>query len=324
MDPLAQAVLIWDQERLAPACDRSEAVKAGVEAYLGRPVFDGEPSLTIRVRVSRENGGAAVATVSQEDGSGRAWGERSVTGKDCESLDEPLTLVVALMIDAGSTAAEPGASEPKNAEPTRPTSPSRPPAPVVAPTNEGPIETVPSLQRASYEPGHWAVYASAITTMGLLPDPGFGVALDARLKPGRFWGLSLDAALLAPDREPVDSGRLEFRLAEAGLGLCPLQGISEAVWWSACGKVALARLQVRSVGLDGARSKTEWLAMPGLSVAGAWLPRGWLFVGAGLEGSFPVSADRYLYRDVLGTSHLAFQMSSFALTARLGVGLIVR
>jgi hypothetical protein len=64
--------------------------------------------------------------------------------------------------------------------------------------------------------------------------------------------------------------------------------------------------------------------MPGLNVTGAWLPRGWLLLGAGLAGAFPVSPDRYLYRDALGTPHLAFQMSSFALTARLAVGLIIR
>jgi hypothetical protein len=160
--------------------------------------------------------------------------------------------------------------------------------------------------------------------MGLLPKPGLGVALDLRLKPSRFWGLSLDAALLLPQREPIDGGRLELQVAHAGLGLCPLQGRDTTTWWSACGKIAIGRLRVQSVGLAEARSKREWFAMPGLSVAGAWLPRGWLFLGAGLEASFPASADRYRYRDALGTSHLAFEMSPFALTARLGVGLMVR
>lgn len=324
MDPLAQAVLIWDQERSAIPCDRSEAVKAGVEAYLGRPVFGREPSLTIRVRVSSESGGAAVATVSQEDGSGRAWGERSVTGKSCESLDEPLTLVVALMIDAGAGAATSPSSEPKHAEPEPAPPPQRVVTPITVPTDDGPIETVPSLRNPRAEPGHWAVYGSALTNMGLLPNAGFGVALDVRLKPSRFWGLSLDAALLFPQRQAIEGGRLDFNLAHAGLGLCPLQGLDEHSWWSACGKVAVGRLHARSAGLDGSRSKTEWVAMPGLSVAGAWLPHDWLFLGAGLEASFPVAADRYLYRDALGTSHLAFQMSSFALTARLSVGLMVR
>jgi hypothetical protein len=322
MDPLAQAVLIWDQERLAQACDRSEAVKAGVEAYLGRPVFGAQPSLTIRVHISEASGGVTVATVSQEDGSGRAWGERSVTGRDCESLDEPLTLVVALMLDAGAVSSDPAPIPAKSPEPSA--APPLASPPVIAATDEGPIETVPSLQHPSYEPGHAAVYASVVTTMGLLPNPGLGAALDLRLKPSRFWGLSLDAALLLPQREAIEGGRLELQVAHAGLGLCPLQGRDTTTWWSACGKVAIGRLHVRSVGLTGARSKSEWFAMPGLSVAGAWLPRGWLFLGAGLEAAFPASADRYRYRDALGTSHLAFEMSPFALTARLGVGLMVR
>jgi len=183
---------------------------------------------------------------------------------------------------------------------------------------------VPSLQHPSYEPGHWAVYASAVTGMGLLPRTGFGVALDARLKPARVWGLSLKLTWLGPQRVPVDGGRLDFNFMQADAGLCPLEGTDTTTWWSACGKVGVGRLRVQSFGLLGARAKTEWIAMPGVSVAGAWLARGWLFLGAGLEAAFPIGADRYLSRDELGTPHLAFQMSPMTLTAQLGVGLIVR
>lgn len=323
MDPLAQAVLVWDQERLAPGCDRSEAVKAGVEAYLGRGVFGAAPSLVIRVRISPAvQGRPTVATVTQEDGSGRAWGERSVSGKDCESLDEPLTLVVALMVDSSSTS-EQGPADASQVEPAAPSAP-RAVRPEVIPTSSEPIETAPSLQRATEEPGHWAVFGSALATMGLLPEPGLGVGLDVRLKPRHFWGLSVDAALLAEQRVEVDGGNIAFNLAHAGVGLCPLQGSDAVTWWSACGTFSLGWLRARSRGLEGARRKSELFGIPGLSVSGAWLPRGWLFVGAGFAGSFPVSPDRYLYLDALGNEHLAFRMSSFALTARLGVGLIVR
>ena len=324
MDPLAQAVLIWDQERLAPACEHSAAVKAGVEAYLGRAVFGAEPSLVIRVRISRApSGDAAVATVSQEDESGRQWGERSVTAASCEELDEPLTLVVALMVDASSTSAVTPESQPPVTEPEPPPAPPELPVTTLSPSNE-PIETVPSLERQTAQPGHWAVFASALASMGLLPDAGFGVGLDARLKPAGFWGVSLDAAWLLPQRLPLGNGSLELQFARAGIGLCPLEGSDEALWWSACGALGLGRLRAHSRGLEGARSKTELLALPGFSVTVGWLPRGWLALAAGLQGSFPVASDRYSYRDVLGTPHFAFQMSSFALTAQLGVGLLVR
>jgi len=323
MDPLAQAVLVWDQERLAKACDRSAAVKAGVEAYLGRNVFGPNPSLVIRVRIARAaRGNATVATVTQEDESGRAWGERSVSGQDCESLDEPLTLVVALMVDSSSTPARATPEAPDPAKPPRPPAPPAPPE-VVEPSSE-PIETAPSLQRRTSEPGHWAVFGSAVATMGLLPEAGFGAGLDIRYKPARFWGLSLDGELLAEQRVEVDEGHIAFRLAHAGLGLCPLQGHDSTTWWSACGTFSVAWLRARSTGLLGGRTKNELFSMPGLSVAGAWLPRGWLFFGAGLAGAFPVSTDRYLYRDAGGMPHLAFEPSSFVLTAKVGVGLMIR
>jgi hypothetical protein len=194
---------------------------------------------------------------------------------------------------------------------------------VVAPSDE-PIETAPSLQRAGVEPAHGVVFGGAVAAMGALPEPGLGVSIDARWKPARFWGLSIDAALFVEQRVEVDGGRIAFNLAQAGVGLCPLQGIDAQTWWSACGTFTLGWLRARSTGLTGARSKSELVGMPGLSVAGAWLPRSWLFLGAGFAGAFPVSPDRYLYADAQGAPHLAFEMSSFALTAKLGVGLLVR
>jgi hypothetical protein len=328
MDQLAQAVLIWDQERsgngASQVCDRSDSVKAGVEAYLGRAVFGADPSLVIRVHISHKPGDATTtATVTQEDATGKRWGERSLSAASCDTLDEPLTLVVALMIDAGSTAA-PSASQPPATAPQPTPVPLAPSAAAVEPVSTEPIETAPSLQRASREPGHWAVFASAEAGMGFLPDPSLGLGVHARLKPTGFWGLSFDASALQPQRQALDSGRLKLSLARAGLGLCPLEGADADTWWSACASVGVGRLQARSSRLVGAQTRVEWLALPALSVTGAWLPRGWLLLAAGLEGAFPVLADRYVYRDALGNQHLAFQMSSFTLTARLGIGLIVR
>jgi len=322
MDSLAQAALIWDRGTLTRECDRSDAVKASVEAYLGRSVFSADASLLIRVRVTRESNDAPpLAIVTQEDGSGRTWGERSVSGgADCASLDDPLTLVVALMIDSGSSAPSPLAEPEKLSEPSPPAASVQPPDT----TETGPIITAPSLERAQYEPGHWVLLGSGSAAMGLLPNVGFGVGLDGWLKPSRFWGVHFGAALLARQRESLDSGRIDFSVMRAHVGLCPLQGVDGAAWWSACGTFGLGRLRARSSRLAGARTKVEPVALPGLSVTAGWLYRGWLLLGGGLEAAVPISPDRYVYQDVAGSSHLAFQMNPLALTARVGVGVMLR
>jgi hypothetical protein len=278
----------------------------------------------IRVRVSRDaNGSAVVAIVSQEDGSGRAWGERSVSSADCQSLDDPLTLVVALMIDSGSTPKDEPAAPPEKPVPNPPPAPSSTTDGSDS-TDSDPIITVPSLERPHYEPGHWAVLGSGVAAMGLLPNAAFGAGIDGWRKPSRFWGVRVGAALLARQRQALDSGRLDFSLMRADVGLCPLQGVDSAVWWSVCGSFGVGRLRTRSVGLAGARTKIELVAMPGLSVTAAWLWSGWLLLGGGLDASFPVSPNRYVYRDEQGTPNLAFQMNPLALTARLGIGVMVR
>src|ERR1041384_2221690 len=109
----SQAVLMWDRGALEIECERGAQVREGVETYVGRKVFGEGGDRVVRVTLSRvsEQGKKRVeARVSQEDTQGRTWGERVVTGDDsCSSLDEQLTLVVALMVDAPEPVA---ASEP--------------------------------------------------------------------------------------------------------------------------------------------------------------------------------------------------------------------
>ena len=98
----AQAQLLWDRGTLEVQCERAQQVREGVEAYLGRAVFAAGAELRVRVRLARPaaDAGKVLALVTQEDATGQSWGERVVTGDtSCESLDEPLTLVVALMVD---------------------------------------------------------------------------------------------------------------------------------------------------------------------------------------------------------------------------------
>lgn len=324
MDAPMHAVLEWDRGALAASCERAQLVSEGVETYLGRPVFAADGDVIVRVSLERvEEGGAprVVARVSQRDRSGKLWGERAVTGgSDCSSLDEPLTLVVALMVDSPAAAeAEQSEAEQPEPDPEPEPEPEPPPAAELGPSE---IQTAPSLERALETPGHAALLGFGTVAQGLTPNTGFGFGLIGSLKPARFWGISLDAQLLVPQRLSLGAGSLSSSLLLASANLCPLQGTSGQAWWSACGGLGVGRLEVESHGLLDAQSAREWLLMPTLSARAAFRT-GRLLFGGGLSAFVPVSPDRYSYRDASGQRLDIFTMNQVGLTASLGAGCIV-
>ena len=319
------AVLHWDRGALEAECDRGATVRAGVEAYLGRSVFADDGSLVVRVRLSRvaENGRAhVVANVTEETSDGRAWGEREVVGdSNCASLDEPLTLVVALLVDAPAPATEPAPTEvtPPPAEPPAPHTSDQAEPPV---EDLGPIETAPSLERVK-APGHVVLLALGLLSMGVLPSTAGGGGMLASLKPRGFWGLAVEAGAWLPQRMALGSGSLETSLLMLSGGICPLQGFGDGVWWSACGSFGAVRLYARSRHVLEAKTRSDWFALPGASARGGWLVGRGVLVSGGLEASLPVSADSYVYRSSEGEKQLAFAPSGLMLTVQLGVGVLL-
>lgn len=311
------AVLLWDRGALEAECDRAAIVRRGVEEYLQRAVFADAAGKVVRVRVSRivENGKPrVVAQVSQEDPSGAAWGERSVSGDEtCASLDEPLTLVVALLVD-GPEPVEPAVAAPPPVAP-------EPEPDVPEPPQE--IITAPSLQKPEPTPGHFVVLGFGAASAGATPELAVGGGLALSLKPRGFWGIGVEGTVLGPSRQALDSGSLTISFAHAALTLCPLQGASDGAWWSACASLGGARVYARSRGLLEQHSHTQWLPMPGLSLRGAYIVGGRWLVGGGVVAAVPVGAERYVYRDAAGRSQPAFQLSPLVLTAQLGVGLLL-
>jgi hypothetical protein len=320
----AQAQLLWDRGVLEIQCDRAQQVREGVEAYLARSVFAADAELKVRVRLARPaaSAGNVVALVTQEDATGQSWGERVVTGDaSCESLDEPLTLVVALMVDRPTS------------EPSEPTSlpvPSPPPptpASKVAEVEDQPpaeISTTPSLDRAPPTPGHLVLLVSALGAMGATPAFGFGGGVALAWKPRGFWGLSVDAAGVLPRSASLESGSLQVSLQTLDVAVCPLQGTDGDAWWSLCGGFGMARLHVRSRELIESKATSQYLALPGVRARAATvLAERWL-VGGGVAVAFPLSPDRYTYRDASGEGHSAFELSSPIITASAFAGALFR
>lgn len=321
------AALQWDRGVLEAECERGATVKAGVEAYLGRTVFDADAPVVIRVKLARreENGRARViAKVAQETNDGRTWGEREVEGDaSCASLDEPLTLVVALLVDAPTSNSEPTPSEviAPPPEPTQSRSSNENETQDREPTE---IETAPSLERAQAAPGHVVFLASGLVSMGgVLPSTAAGAGVLASLKPQGFWAVGLEVGVSWPQDIALGSGSLQTSLFTLSGNICPLQGLADQTWWSACGSVGAGRLHAQSVQVVEPQSRSDWFLLPGAAVRGGWLVGGRFLISAGLQALFPVSPDHYVYRTAEGEKVLAFEPTPLMITAQLGVGLLL-
>lgn len=296
---------------MSPACDRSAQLHDSVAVYLGRDAFEVGAPLTIRVSLRRAPGSSAIiADVSKSNAQGQIEGVRSVSGDTCETLDDALTLVVALMIDAGD-----GSQVTQTqAEQTPPLEP--PPAPSSSAPREadngadyGPISTAPSSERLESEPGHLFVGAGFGSSFGLLPFPSYGPGLNVALKPRGFWGFDISAhTLLGSSVELPVSGAVDFRLLGVGAAICPLDRLNEGLWLQGCGGVQLAWVWAESRALTPPRQETELVLMPELHLRVAQQLTPAVFAGGALGVLFPIGPNHYTFRDFQGAPHEAFRM----------------
>lgn len=315
-DALPVAVLVWDGGQVNPVCERSAELERSVAAYLGREAFEANAPLTIRISLRRPDGRTIFADVSKIGEDGQVIGVRSVSGgTSCETLDEPLTLVVALMLEAPP------------AEPSPAVAPTPEPEPEPDATPEAsapePLASDPSPEDTNLPPGFALVSAGVGSSFGLLPFPNYGPRLQFELKPRRFWGISIGGlALLGSHSELPGSGAIDFRLIQASAALCPLSTMRDRNWFAVCGGLQIAWLEAEGSGLSPHRRKTDWALSPSLSGQAARQLGGAVWLGGSLGVSFPISRNRYVYRDNAGASHLAFEVASPSLV--LGVFLAFR
>ena len=325
VDAQPSAALVWDSSQLSPACDRSAQLHDSVAVYLGRDAFEAGAPLTIRVSLRRAVGSSAIiADVSKSNADGKVEGVRSVSGGDtCETLDDALTLVVALMLDAGQPehGSEPQAAQtPKPPEATAPDETAGQPSDGI---DYGPISTVPSSDRLESEPGHLFVGAGLGTSFGLLPFPNYGPRLQLAVKPRSFWGFDVSGqALVGASVELPGSGAVDFRLLSLGASICPLDSLHDTLWLRGCGGLQLAWIWAESRALTPPHQETEFVLMPALQLQAAQqLARGF-FVGGALDLLLPISPNHYTFRDVQGAPHEAFRMASPSLA--FGVFVAIR
>jgi hypothetical protein len=291
-----------------------------VEKRLGRSVFvsaaQGEVSVEARVQPEAAGRGwLAVIAVASSDGKVLGTRELRSTEASCRALDEQLALVIALLIDPDAAMGErPAAS----AAPPTPSPP--PPAPQVILQRETVV--VPVAVPAAPKPENWRVGAELgpVFAVGLLPGFAYGLGARVTVDPPWRWPVILDGSVWKEAEASEQGGTAKFRLAMAGIALCPLQVGRGRTRAMACGGGHVGSLRMQSVDYQINREQEKLavdvsiLGRVGYKIAGPVRAT----AGAGLL--LPLERDRFFVRISDGTAPEVFRMAPVAAWLDLGLG----
>ena len=352
--PIARAQrtssLSWVRLSGSESCISTQALAERVEQRIGRRAFvsasQADLSLEAHVeRVTKPSG--FVATLVVSDRKGRVLGRRvlRVEGERCEDLDASLVLVIAIAIDPGATLpavlgpeqdlspeakamlAQLGLPELSEQQLRDELAVSEPDAerPVVAAKRPAPLARPSSDGAALASPGdhedrvRLRVGIGASGELGVLPDPGFGAALELTILAPRFWPIDIWIAALLDQRIELEAGQAagRFRVWTAGLALCPLVA-GRTLELRACAGARGGALSGQGSGFAQTLARTgpllEATLYPGvrLALAGSWSLCSQIALG------IPVVRDTFQYQDRLGQRHRVHRAA--AVTGRLEIG----
>jgi hypothetical protein len=293
-EPTRHVELSWS--RGSPDClGRDDLVKA-VEATLGAPVFHEGGSAAGRVegRVGAAAKGGFEAHMILRDLGGAVVSERRLdTDGECRRLDEPIAVVVALMIDALGSAPSP-LSVP--AEPIRaPALPARlvapPPARMVAPPAAPSPSGAPSL----------AIGVGLGLDASLLPGTSLAAVLRGELAPIEALPLAWTAHFHGSSSTEVGGFGGRFSAWTTTLAACPTWSWARArARLGLCGSLGAGALSGTGVGLPDGLDVKRSVFFAGLGSHAAVHLAGPLWARVELGVDVPFRRDRWGYVDAAG------------------------
>ncbi|MBS2016466.1 MAG: hypothetical protein JST00_26510 [Deltaproteobacteria bacterium] len=273
------------------SCPTAAELHTAIVGHLGRDPFAEKNGPSVDVAVRGTPSLRAEITVTRGDPRDASHPRtRTIEGDSCGELVRAAALVAALAIEEDAKPAPPAAPAPPPpaAEPAEPAPPARPPAPEPLPERDAVTPASPgdSLRRASF-----VAVASAVTSVGLLPSPGPGVAgaLRVRLAP-ELW-ISARAMHLLPARMPGDEFAMSMTTGGAGACWEPLG--SDRVAAIACAHVMAGTLAVLDASVP-MRDGDKGFAGATLSGGARARVAGPVAVEATLEGVVPFAHPTFL------------------------------
>ena len=219
--------LVAPHARQPTSCIATQALARSVEERLGRHVFvsAAEADVSVEGRIEKRSAGGWHSVITIRDGKGALLGTRELDRPDasCDAMNEPLALVIAVMIDPEAKLSS-ASSPPPLPPPTPAPAPAPAPAPVRRPHTDVPTDLDPRRDRKRASPGASRAMRSATVTTGLAPT----VDRRRRASPGRSSyreasrsGFVATASLFLPTKAEQDGARASFDLFYLGSAICP-------------------------------------------------------------------------------------------------------
>lgn len=299
----------------APTCTSEAAVKRAVEARLARSVFvEQSADVSVEVKVEpRDEAGGWVANVTLRAQGGNWLGARELQTPSprCSDLDEPLSLVLALMVDV-----------PKDELPPPPETPvaAPPPAPRIlrVPAPQPPTPAPRAERRRAF---HGELGVGGVLGVGLLPDLALGFRGSILLRPPGFWPVELGALLYRRAQAQSAGGGSDFDAAGADIAVCPLQVDSGSLRGLACATQSLGRLNVSGYGFDENQEHSRFYALFGVRARLALGLTSWLAGRVSANVEVPVTRDEFYFTNAEGERERVFRSAPLVGSGELGMEL---
>jgi hypothetical protein len=228
-------------------------------------------------------------------------GERELVSEStlCSSLDEPLKLAVALMVDSELVA---------SAEP-EPEAPPEPPEPI----EPEPVEPEPPST-----PWVLSGDASLLIQSKLLPSVSPDLELGLELRPSSWIALRVSGAGFLPGQVSLGGpAEAKISIAYGQLAICPETSLGAGFRLSGCGGASAGTLFAKTSQLqEGRNTKRRFLAAFLGARAAVQLSERWSIV-AQVGGVLPYRPERFVY-ELNGQRREFFRMSSPSLVAGIG------
>jgi hypothetical protein len=257
-------------------CASADSLIAAVEQQLQRRVFVTTPDATLRISVEfGQTAGEWFADVELFASQGQHLVHRRISSRarECSGLEEPLALVIALMVDLTQDDVKARS--------------------VAAPPADATVVRVPAYAKALVE--RTAVLSlSEISILGQLPELGWGTRLATEWRLKAAWSLELGLTAFLP--VTVDDGaacRARFALYTAEIGLCALVTRGTASELRICGGPQFGLERARGVGYAWNRSAQTALVQPFVKAESTWWPVPRFGVRLALGATTPIVRDKF-------------------------------
>lgn len=325
--------LSWLRMPGTDSCIATQALARSVEERLGRHVFvsAAEADVSVEGRIEKRPSGAGWhAVITIRDGKGALLGTRELDRPDasCASMNDPLALVIAVMIDPEAKLSSTPAPLPAPAAPApAPAAPAAPapqtPAPAPAPVLAPPVDPDTSPPPPKKDPWRFQGDAVATVSAGLAPaiDPGASVA-GSLFIPRIPLGFRAYSVLYLPTTAEEDGARATFDLFYVGGSVCPTLR-RPAVVAMLCFGGHLGVIRSHAETKDrGIQEKTDgiWNAVAEARVTIPIIAP--VAVTGGVSGVLPILRPTfgYTHADAAKTADTLHRVSAVGVAADLGLG----